>query len=169
MKKLFLLGLAIVLLTACEQQEKRYTQQSPEIDTVKKLISNYNNKTYDTTMYADTAKTSYNTNDKRLTPKETMDYHKANDAIYSTRSFLDKEQEYEMVVTDEGKTWVNFWSDWKGTLAANNQEITIPIHLTYQFIDGKIVRESGYWDPTEVVLALQEIEAAKKIADSISD
>jgi hypothetical protein len=33
MKSLFLIGFAMVLFTACEKQEKRYTQQSPEIDT----------------------------------------------------------------------------------------------------------------------------------------
>ena len=44
MKKLILLGLAIVLFTACENQEKRYTQQSKEIDIVKTAIKNYNNK-----------------------------------------------------------------------------------------------------------------------------
>ena len=67
-----------------------------------------------------------------------------------------------MVLDDKDRTWVNFWGDWKGTLVANQKEITIPIHLTYQFVDGKIVREYGYWDPTEVLLSLQAIEAAKK-------
>ena len=38
----------------------------------------------------------------------------------------------------------------------------MPVHLTYRFVDGKIVREYGYWDPTEVLLSLQAIEAAKK-------
>ncbi|WP_323788547.1 nuclear transport factor 2 family protein [Psychroserpens sp.] len=169
MKNLFLLAFSVILFTACQTQEKRYTQQSPEIDTVKKLIDNYNNKTYDTSIYADTSKTGYNSSDKTLTPDEVIAYHKANDVIYSSRSFDDKDQEYEMVITDDGKTWVNFWSDWKGTLAANGKEITIPIHLTYQFIDGKIVRESGYWDPTEVVLNLQAIEAAKSMEAAEDD
>jgi steroid delta-isomerase-like uncharacterized protein len=39
--------------------------------------------------------------------------------------------------------------------------IDVPVHLTYRFVDGKIVRTVGFWDPTEIVLGLQEIEAEK--------
>ena len=158
MKKLSLLILTAILFTACQQGPARYTQNSPEIDTVKKLLANYNSKTYDVGIYADTAKTFYNTKDNHMSPSETIDYHKQNDANYKSRSFLDKDQEYEMVLTDDGNTWVNCWLDWQGTLAANNQKFDMPIHLTYQFIDGKIVREHGHWDPTALVLAMQEIE-----------
>ncbi|MBT8393218.1 MAG: ester cyclase [Bacteroidia bacterium] len=154
MKKLLLLGFAVLLFAAC-QQEQRYTQQSPEIDTVKKLIKNYNDKTYDASIYADTSKTYYNTKGKGMSPKETIEYHKANDAMYSSRSFLDEDQEYEMVKTDDGQTWVNCWLDWKGTLAVNGKEFMVPIHLTYQFADSKIVREVGMWDPSEIVLEAQ--------------
>ena len=139
MKKLSLLVLTAILFIGCQQKEtERYTQKSPEIDTVKKLIANYNNKTYDTSMYADTSKTFYNTKENPMSPGETMEYHKQNDA--------------------------NCWLDWKGTVAGNNQEVNIPIHLTYQFVDGKIVREVGHWDPTQVLLALQEIEKANNMS-----
>lgn len=158
MKKLILLGLTIVLFSACSKQ--RYSQDTPEIEIVKSLIENYNTKSYDLSMYADTSKTYFNTNTPILS-SEVLKYHEQNDINYKERGFLKENQEYEMVVTDDGETWVNSWLDWKGTLAANNKEVTIPIHLTYQFIDGKIVREHGYWDPTEIVLALQEVEAAK--------
>ncbi len=160
MKKIFLIGLLVVLCNACEKQDKHYTQQSDEIETVKKLISNYNNKTYDISIYADTSQTFYNSRaEKGMTPAETIAYHQQNDANYSSRGFTDENPEYEMVVTDKGHTWVNCWLQWKGTLIGNNKEVEIPIHLTYRFVDGKIVREVGMWDPTEVVLALQEIEA----------
>ncbi|MBR9846177.1 MAG: nuclear transport factor 2 family protein [Algicola sp.] len=162
MKKLFLLALSVILFTACEQSEKRYTMQSSEIDTVKKAIDNYNNKTYDKSIYADTSQTFFNSSsEKGMSTEETINYHKQNDMLFSNRSFTGEDPEYEMVVTDEGKTWVNCWLDWKGTLAENGKVIEIPIHLTYQFVDGKIVREVGYWDPTEVVLNLQAIEAEK--------
>ena len=62
MKKIIVLGLAMFLFVACQNQEKRYTQQSPEIDIVKKAIENYNNETYDITIYADTSKTYFNEN-----------------------------------------------------------------------------------------------------------
>lgn len=164
MKKLSLLILTAILFTACQQGPARYTQNSPEIDTVKKLIANYNSKTYDTSMYADTSKTFYNTKDNSMSPAETIAYHQETDKTYKSRSFPDKGQEYEMVLTDDGNTWVNCWLDWQGTLAANNQEFNIPIHLTYQFIDGKIVREHGHWDPSALVLAMQEVEKINNLS-----
>ncbi|MDN3492923.1 nuclear transport factor 2 family protein [Winogradskyella bathintestinalis] len=171
MKNILLLGFAIILFTACENQDERYTQQSSEIETVKKAIKNYNDKTYDTSIYADSAKTFFNSNskDKFMSYKETVAYHKANDKNYSRRGFTDNDPEYEMVVTDDGNTWVNCWLEWKATMAANGKTITIPIHLTYKFVDGKIVRQVGYWDSSEVVLELQAIESAKKLSDSIPE
>ena len=163
MKKLILVGLAIVLFTACnkQQQQQRYTQQSPEIEIVKKAIENYNNQNYDVSIYADTSKTLFNSSKAFMSPSETIAYHKANDAIYSSRGFTNEDPEYEMVLTDDGETWVNCWLNWKGTLAANNKEFDIPIHLTYRFVDGKIVREVGMWDASAIVLELQAIEAEK--------
>ncbi|NAY90551.1 nuclear transport factor 2 family protein [Muricauda sp. JGD-17] len=157
-------ALVALIFGACQQGPVRYTQNSPEIDTVKNLIANYNSKNFDTSMYADTSKTFYNTRENPLSPSEAMDYHKQTDNNYASRGFMD-DQEYEMVLTDDGETWVNCWLDWKGTLAANGKEMTIPIHLTYQFVDGKIVREYGYWDPTEIVMELQKIEAAAQMAE----
>ncbi len=168
MKKLFALGLITVLFLSCNQGPVRYTQNSPEIDTVKQLLSNYDSKSYDTSMYADTSKTQYNSL-KAMTASETMDYHKENDATYSSRGFVAEGQEYEMVLTDDGETWVNCWLDWKGTLAANGKEVKVPLHLTYRFVEGKIVREYGYWDPTEIVLTLQEIAAAAKMAEEATE
>ncbi len=161
MKKLFILSIVLVLFTACQEQSKRYTQQSPEIETVKKAIQQYNAKNYDTSFYADTCKTYFNS-DKFMTVEETMSFHKANENYYSSRGFTDNDPEYEMVVTDDGETWVNCWLEWKGTMKETGKEITMPVHLTYRFADGKIVRQLGYWDPTEVILELQAIEASKK-------
>lgn len=171
MKNLILLGLAIVLFTACDQKDTRYTQDSPEIDIVKKVIQDYNEKVYSMNDFADTSKTYFNTKTDFLTVEELVEYHKRNDANYATRKFLDEEQEYEMVVTDEGNTWVNAWLDWQATLKESGKVVNIPIHLTYRFIDGKIVTTHGYWDPTEIVLELQEIEREKTTAtdDSIDE
>ncbi|MCL6265498.1 nuclear transport factor 2 family protein [Flagellimonas myxillae] len=163
MKKLYVLGLVVALFAACNQGPTRYTQNSPEIDTVKKLLANYDSKSYDTSMYADTSKTNYNSS-KSMSPSETMEYHKQTDANYSSRGFNPEDQDFEMVVTDKGETWVNCWVEWKGTLAANGKEVKVPLHLTYRFVDGKIVREYGYWDPTEIVLTLRELEEAAKMA-----
>ena len=45
-----------------------------------------------------------------------------------------------------------------------SKQLNIPVHLTAQFINGKIVREYGYWDNSPIVLAIQEIEAAKNMS-----
>lgn len=159
MKKLTLLGLVFIIFLSCQEKgPERYTQDSPEINTVKQLIGNYNNKTYDTGIYSDTSKTYYNSKENPLAPEEVIAYHKERDMAYTQRNFLDKDQEYEMVITDDGETWVNCWLDWQGTLDGNGQVVNIPIHLTYQFKDGKIVKEIGMWDPTAIVLSLQEME-----------
>ena len=159
--KFLLVAISILLFTACQEQKSRYTQSSPEIETVKSLIDDYNTKNYVALVakYADTAKTSFNLS--KMASSEIPKYHEANDVNYSSRSFLEDGQEYEMVIDDEGKTWVNFWGTWKGTLAGNGKEMMIPVHLTARFIDGKVVEDYGYWDTSEVVLALQEIEANK--------
>ena len=67
-KVIFLCAIAVLAFSACQQGPVRYTQDSPEINTVKKLISNYNSKTYDTSMYADTSKTYYNTINNPMSP-----------------------------------------------------------------------------------------------------
>ncbi len=161
MKKLVYLVMAVMFITACQPTEKRYTQQSPEIDIVKKHIENYNAKTYDVSFYADTAKIFFNTSKNPILKKDLIAYHKANDINYSSRGFTGEDPEFEMVVTDEGHTWVNCWLDWKCVMKENGKEIEFPVHLTYRFIDGKIVREVGLWNSTPIVLSLQEIEAAK--------
>ena len=163
MKNLLIVVLATTLFMSCGQPEKRYTQQSKEIDMVKKHIENYNNKDYGLEMLSDTCKSYFNTKDDFIARKDLIAYHQANDSNYSSRGFLADDQEFEMVVTDKGHTWVNSWLNWRGTMKESGKTIDIPIHLTYQFVDGKIVREVGYWDPTEVVLDLQALEQQKML------
>mgnify|MGYP001468135248 CR=1 FL=1 len=61
MKNLFILGLAIVLFTSCNQKQ-RYTQQSAEIDTYKKVMEDYKTQNWEDYRlnYADTAKIANN-------------------------------------------------------------------------------------------------------------
>lgn len=170
MKKLILILIAIVLFTACKDQPVRYTQQSPEIETYKAGIKDYTNQKWESLVshYADTANVFFNTA-VPMRANKIPEFHQNNETAFSSRGFVEKGQEYEMAITDEGKTWVNFWGTWKCTLAANNKMIEIPVHLTAQFIDGKIVREYGYWDNAPIVLAIQEIEAAAKMAETPSE
>lgn len=171
MKRVFFLGLAIILsMAACQQQEKRYTQQSPEIETYKKVIDAYDKQDWVAmaSHYADTAKIMNNVEEKDAqTLAELVQMDKDDASLFSSWEYVDGESEYEMVVTDKGKTYVNFWGLWKGTLTANNKTYTIPTHLTAQFVDGKIVKEFGYWDLSKIMLDMQAMEHAK--ASAVSD
>lgn len=166
MRKLIFLGLAIVLsLTACQKQEKRYTQQSPEIDTYKKVIDAYEKQEWEAMIphYADTAKIMNNEVEAEgKTIAEMMAINKADAALFSSWDYVETESEYEMVVTDKGNTYVNFWSLWKGTLIANDKKYTIPTHITAQFVDGKIVKEFGYWDLSKIMLDMQSLKQEEK-------
>lgn len=159
MKKLLFGMVLLVLLSACENSQ-RYTQNSPEIETVKSIIKDYDTKNYTSliTHFADTAQIFFNSPQSILAPNLGK-YHEMDDDNFSSRGFLAENQDYEMVKTDDGKTWVNFWGTWQGTLAANNKIITLPIHITVQFENGIAVREYGYWDNAPIVLAVQESEA----------
>jgi hypothetical protein len=161
MKELVSLGLAIVLFIACNQQGKRYTQQSPEIDTYKKVIEAYEERNWESMIapYADTAKIMNNVAEKNaqnLTQFLAQNKEDANQ--FSNWEFVDTESEYEMVINDSGETWVNFWGLWKGTFKANNKVYKIPTHITVQFVNGKIVREAGYWDVSKIIRDIQQVE-----------
>ena len=159
MKKVILLGLAIVLFTACNQQEIRYTQQSPEIDTFKMLMDNYKKMNWEemTKHYADTAKIVNNViEEKAMTVSQNIERNKEDTAMFSW--VVDKE-EIEMVVTDKGQTWVNYWALWKGTMKSTDKVYDIPFHITARFIDGKIVEEYGYWNNAEIVTDLLKAES----------
>ncbi len=162
MKKLFLLGLAIVLFMACDQKDTRYTQQSPEIDTYKKVMDDYKKMNWAEMVksYADTAKIANNViEEKAVSISQVVEKNKEDAAMFN---WVVEKEEYEMVVTDEGETWVNFWGIWKGTMKSNNKVYDIPFHLTARFKDGKIVKEFGYWNNSEIVTDLinQENDAA---------
>lgn len=151
MKKIILLGLATLLSLSSCNQEKRYTQQSPEIDTYKKAIDHYRKMDWEAyaTHYADTAKIANNVLiEKAINCAQSIEENKEQ---AKTFSWSVEKEEYEMVKTDDGETWVNFWGTWKGTLKASGKVYVIPFHNTAQFIDGKIVEEYGYWDNSEIV------------------
>jgi len=158
MRKLILLGLAIVLITACDQKDTRYTQQSPEIDTYKKTMDDYKKMNWENMSkhYADTAKIANNvTKEKAITVSQAIEKNKEDAALFF---WVVEKEEYEMVVTDDGETWVNFWGLWKGTSKSSNKVYEIPFHTTARFIDGKIVEEYGYWDNSEIVSDLEKLE-----------
>ncbi|WNM18669.1 nuclear transport factor 2 family protein [Flavobacterium capsici] len=150
MKKIILLGLAAVFFIACKQ-EVRYTQNSPEIDTYKKVMEDYKTMNWEDypKHYADTAKVLNNvTKDKAKTVAQAIEQSQKDAELFT---WVVEDDEYEMVVTDKGETWVNYWGLWKGTMKSTGKVYQIPFHNTARFIDGKIVREYGYWDNSEIV------------------
>jgi uncharacterized protein len=79
--------------------------------------------------------------------------------MFSDIHYITEEDYFEMVVTDEGETWVNFWGLWSAVLKANEQKFEIPVHVTVRFENGKIVAEHGYWNSSEIALVLRELES----------
>ena len=150
MKNLFILGLAIVFFSSCDQKQ-RYTQQSAEIDSYKKVMEDYKTQNWEDYRlhYADTAKIANNVvKEKAQTIAEAIEKAKGDAKLFN---WVVEDIDYEMVVTDKGETWVNYWGVWNGTLKSTGKVYVIPFHNTAQFIDGKIVREDGYWDNSEIV------------------
>ncbi len=160
-RNIVLATLIAILLVACGQKPQRYTQNSPEIDTYKKVIDAYEQQDWErmVTHYADTAKIQNNVTEKKAqTVSQLVSQNKEDATLFSSWDFVDTESEYEMVVTDKGETWVNFWGLWQGTLKATGQVYEIPAHITVRFVDGKIVKEHGYWDVSTLALDLTKLQ-----------
>lgn len=172
MKKLALMLLAVGVLFACqEKQPVRFTTSSPEISSYKQGVEAYEKADWSTwvTMFSDTAKIYHNTWDNPSSVEETQEGHQNMIATLSSYGFDKDQMVIEQNLDDDGETWVNFWSLWKGNLKANGKEIVIPVHLTAQFVDGKIVEEYGFWDMSGYVMEMQAIEAAAAAAEEESE
>lgn len=158
MKTSILLILTVSFFTSCEQQDTRYTQQSAEIDTYKKVIEDYKNLNWEDLAihYADTAKIANNVaKEEAVSVSETIKIQKADAEIFT---WVFENEEYEMVLTDDKETWVNFWGIWKGTMKSTKKQYVIPVHTTVRFINGKIVSEYGYWNNSEITSDLLQTE-----------
>ncbi len=169
MKSLLVLCLSFLTLLSCN--DKRYTQQSEEINTYKKVVADYENMDWESfaSHYADSAKIYNNvTKDKGIGLSEFMAQNKEDASLFSSWSYVPDESEYEMVVTDKGETWVNFWGLWKGELKATGKTYDIPSHITAQFVDGKIVKEYGYWDISELVTSTHNVEIIQSLYDAFA-
>jgi hypothetical protein len=97
MKKLFLLGLTIILFSACQNKPERFTTTSSNIDEVKALVADYNAGNWDGWLshYADTAKMYHNTWDKSASPSELLEGLKGNLANTSSYGFAEKDSNGE--------------------------------------------------------------------------
>jgi len=162
MKKLLLLGLAVIVMTACKQ-EQRYFADSAEITTLKAGIAAYESGDWEAwkSHWADTAKVFVNSTigisvDERIAGMKNMT------AAMSSYGFNHDDEYIEMVLDKDNKTWVYYWATHNGTFSATNKELTIPVHLAVQFVDGEIVAEHVYFDATEMNAEFAAIAAAKE-------
>jgi ketosteroid isomerase-like protein len=162
MKKLITLALALVFLTACQEQPQRWTATSPEIDVTKALIKDYQEGNWESWIghYADTAKVYHNSTES-ISAQQLSDGFKQTLADYSSYGFSDEETYIEMIIDNKNEKWVYFWGNWKGTVSETEKELTIPVHLALQFADTKIVEEYALYDTSAITKALKEKEAAR--------
>jgi hypothetical protein len=162
MRKIIYLLFAVALFAACNtNQSQRYFSASPEIEITKSTLKHYLDGNWDAMklLYADTAKVFNNVPEgKGVSIVAAIEDYKQEHELFSSISYVAEEDFFEMVVTDDGETWVNYWGLWKGTLKANGEEYEIPVHITQRFIDEKIVRELGYWNNSAIVIALSKLE-----------
>ncbi|MCH6198250.1 nuclear transport factor 2 family protein [Aquiflexum sp. LQ15W] len=173
MKYFMLIGIFVLTLVGCTSKQ-RYSQDSPEIDTVKSLFENYLTGNWDAykSHFADNAKIFINVTEKNpANIQELIAQQKMEIEGLSSYSINTETQTFEMILDDKEETWVNYWGVWKGTLAATQEIFEIPIHITFQFVDGKIVKEFGYWDNSKITMAVMRISIAKasKSLDKASD
>ena len=161
MKKLLLLLLAVILFIACEKKPQRYFADSAEIETLKSGIKAYETGDWDKwkSHFADTAKIFVNST-KPLTIEKRVEGLKTMTSAMSAYGFNHDKEYIEMVLDKDDETWVYYWSAHKGTFAATNKELIIPVHLAVQFIDGKIVEEHVYFDATSMNGEFASIAAA---------
>lgn len=164
MRKLFLLGLTLIFITACENQKQRYFSESPEITSFKSSLEQYKNGDWDawSSHFADTTKFHVNSNNG-ISIDEFKNGQLEILSNFTSYGFIDKGSFVEMVLDSEDETWVNYWATWRGKLKANNQEIDIPVHISSRYIDGKVVDFYNYWDSAPLTNALAEIEKANNM------
>jgi ketosteroid isomerase-like protein len=171
MKTNLIIAVFAVALIACTPEPVRYTQQSPEINTLESVLIAYNNRDLAgmNAAYADTAKIFVNSSTKSASAKEENAKGLEGLEMFSEAGFDLENDDFEMVVTDEGETWVNYWGEWKGVIAANNEPVAVALHFTARFIDGKIVREYDYFDSSGMIEKFEEMEEAMSAAmDSVA-
>lgn len=167
MKKLLLLLLAVILFIACEKKPQRYFAESAEIETLKSGINAYETGDWSKwkSHFADTAKIFVNSI-KPLTIEKRLEGLKAMTNAMSAYGFNHDKEYIEMVLDKEDETWVYYWATHKGTFSANNKELSMPVHLAVQFIDGKIVEEHIYFDGTAMNSVFAAIAAEKAKAET---
>lgn len=164
MKKISFLSVLIPVLISCQNKTlERYVEDSPEIETVRNMFSDYMAEDWDSfrTHYASGARIYWNTfDDNYSSVEETIEGESGFIGLLSSHSFLKEKEFFQRVVDDRGNIWVNFWGVWRGSLAANSQTFEFPVHFTFRFEQGKIIEERGYADYSRLNEVLKKMESS---------
>lgn len=157
--------MTVILFTACQNEPKRYFTESPEIASMKASVKQYADGDWDawTAHFSDTAKFYVNSN-KAVNIDEFKKGQLDLLSNFSSYGFVDEGSFTEMVIDSDEETWVNYWATWRGKLKANDQEIDVPVHITSEYVDGKVVQLYNYWDSAPITNALSAIEKANNMS-----
>lgn len=159
---MYLALIAILTITSCKQ-EQRYFAESEETNTLKAGITAYESADWEKwqSHFADTAKIYVNSKEA-MTVTDRVASLKEMTSAMSSYGF-DHDDEYsEMVIDKKGETWVYYWAVHKGVVAGGSgKELSIPVHLALQFVEGKIVEEHIYFDATQLNNEFAAITAAQ--------
>lgn len=161
MKNLLLLGIAVMLFTACQEQEKkRYFSESAEIEVFKSERDAYESGDWDQwkSHFADTAKIYVNSKES-VTVDTRIKQLSQGSAALSSYGFDKKNDWTEMVLDADNETWVYYWGQWTGEFKATKRKVSVPVHIAVQFSDGKITEEHVYFDATDMNKAVEEADA----------
>lgn len=163
MKTLSVLLLSLLLLWGCkEEKADRYFSSSTEIDQAKALIGDYEKGDWQAMKghYADTAKIYHNSTNA-ITPSDFVSSFEQGTAVYQAYGFQDKDQYYEMIIDDKDERWVNFWGNWEATFKDKDTTVVVPVHVTLEFKDGKVVEEHAFYDTAPIMMVMNQIESMK--------
>jgi len=157
------LWLFSVLLLGCEKQQQ-YFPESAEIDLVKEALEVYLARDWDKyrSFYSETAGIYHNQTWLNEAPGMSPD-----EMIESTKEFYSGISEtridgqiWEMVITGNGYHWVHFWGIWVGKLEGSDKPIEVPVHASFNIIEGKIATEVSFFDNLKIYLEQQAIATA---------
>jgi len=166
--------MTILVFIGCKEKEQRYFSDSAEINSLKAGIKSYEAGDWTTwkSQFADTAKVYVNS-EKSISIDDRVNGLKEMSAAFSKYGFDHDDEFIEMVLDKDNETWVYYWAPHHATIAANNKQLSIPVHLAVHFDDGKIVEEHVLFDGTEMnkeMAALSNMSAdEKKILNTINN
>lgn len=86
------------------------------------------------------------------------DLEAAKTFISSIYSYTFGETIVLMNISSEGRKFVYHWGKWSAKLTEDGDELVIPVHHVFEFVDNKIVFEYGFWDNLPIYLAQQALE-----------